>query len=389
MVYDISEGPYASDRARFESHACNEGKSAKELARDSLAKFKPTMNAKGTSATFSTASLLYYHFSRYFDATVKVPVAVWRSMDRRAHLEEVARRGLSISGNSHSSRMNHEAWSLLVAADENPDRYSPTDELFTSDRAQIYGVLVNSPGHRYNSEVNGTRKSGWGKGQNLDFQETAPFRALRSAAPLRAAITEGVAAARRDGQIRRDMGEVSDRQVAYWMREISEIVLFDYIFSQQDRVGNIDFTSHWHWAEDGKIRHKKADLHAKEAPPAEGAIRLKRTHLNDNDAGGRVPYANFAKSTEMLEKLRHFPAGTYRKLMALDRDLALKGELHAYVAGSFGLTERQIGQIVSNTAKAAEILRRSCAEGKLRFDLEPEEFFLNGDVVAAEIPCEG
>ena len=47
MVYDISDGPYAGDRASFERNACKEGKSAKDLAEDDLAKFKVTMNQRG------------------------------------------------------------------------------------------------------------------------------------------------------------------------------------------------------------------------------------------------------------------------------------------------------------------------------------------------------
>ena len=52
-----------------------------------------------------------------------------------------------------------------------------------------------------------------------------------------------------------------------------------------------------------------------------GAMLLRRTNLNDNDAGGRVAYANFAKTTQMLEKLRHFDGKVYERLVALDRDL--------------------------------------------------------------------
>ena len=36
-------------------------------------------------------------------------------------------------------------------------------------------------------------------------------------------------------------------------------------------------------------------------------------------------YANFAKSTQMLEKLRHFDGGVYRRLIALDADLQVAG----------------------------------------------------------------
>jgi hypothetical protein len=390
-VYDISEGPYANDRRGFERNACAEGKSAKDLAADDLAKFKPTVNARGTSGTFSTSSLLYYHVSRYFGAEVGVPVAVWRSMDRATHLSEVARPGLALSGHSHSSGMNHAGWRVLVDADENPDSYSPTSDLFTADRASLYGVFLKSPGSRYGSEVNGTRKSGWGKGQNLDFQETAPFLALRSPKPLAGAIAEGVAQAVRDPQIRRDMGaDVDPRQVAYWMRDIANIVLLDYIFSQQDRIGNIDYRLYWMWVEDGAVKHKRAEHHHKSEPaPNPEAIRVKRTRLNDNDAGGRVQYANFAKTTQMLEKLRHFPATTYRKLMALHADLQSSGPLHAYLRDSFGLSDRELAQIVNNTALAAGILSERCARGDLAFDLEPDEFFLAGDVTPRVIDCAG
>ncbi|WP_132546788.1 hypothetical protein [Rhodovulum euryhalinum] len=63
-----------------------------------------------------------------------MPVAVWRSMDRQMHLTEVARPGVAISGHSHSSDMNREGWHVLVAADQDPATYTPTDELFTTDR---------------------------------------------------------------------------------------------------------------------------------------------------------------------------------------------------------------------------------------------------------------
>ena len=390
MIYDISGGNYANDRASFERNACAEGKSAKGLAKDSLAKFKVTMNAEGTSGTYSASPLLYYHFSRYFDMAVLVPVTVWRSMDVAAHSSEVARPGLAISGHSRSARMNHAGWKHLVDAEANPASYSPTDDLFTADRTQIYGVLTSSPGHRYGSEINGTRVSGWGKGQSLDFQQTPAFLALREDAPLIEAIETGLSKGRRDGQINRDLGpDVSREQMAYWMREISEIVLLDFIFSQQDRVGNIDFTPYYYWIEDGDLKRKKAKHHEPgdgEVPA--GAMRLRRTNLNDNDAGGRVAYANFAKTTQMLEKLRHFDGKVYERLVALDRDLQSQGPVYEWLSTSLGLKSSEVTQVVKNTALAAGILQKSCKAGGLRFDLNPREFFLTGDAVPDEVDCD-
>ncbi len=388
MVYDVSEGPYAGDRAAFERNACKEGKSAKDLAADDLAKFKVTMNQKGTSGTFSASSLLYYHYSRYFRMDVKVPVAVWRSMDKAMHALEVAKPGLAISG-THA-RMNHEGWRWLVESEANPSRYSPTDDLFTADRQSIYGVMVLSPGHRYGSEINGTRVSGWGKGQNLDFQETPAFLALRTKAPLGEAMARGLSEGRKDRTINKDLGpDVSNEQMVFWMRELSEIVLLDFIFSQQDRVGNIDFTPYYYWAEGGDLKDKRAKHHeAGDGTVPEGAQLIRRTNLNDNDAGGRVQYANFAKSTQMLEKLRHFDAGVYKRLVALDADLQAQGPIYQWTATSLGLSDGEISQVVKNTRLATGILQESCRRGDLIFDLNPKRFFLTGDTTPDAVDCD-
>lgn len=389
IVHDISEGPYAGDRKSFETRACPEGKDAKGLGGGELAKFKPTMNARGTSGTFSASPLLYYHLSRFLGADIGVPPAVWRSMDREMHLTEVARPGVAISGHSHSSDMNRTGWQVLVAADQKPDSYSPTDDLFTADRTALYGVMLRSKGNRYNSELNGTRASGWGEGQNYDFQGTAPFLALRSQKPLAEAVDEGVAEALKDPQIRRDMGETPDpRQIVSWMTDLTSIVLLDFILSQQDRIGNIDYVEHWYWVENGALKSRKAVAHGDETLPLpEGAVKLKRTHLNDNDAGARVEYANFAKSTGMLDDLHHFPAGTWRQLMALEADLKAEGPLHAYLKSSFGLSDRQFAQLVKNTLLAAATLRMQCQAGAIQFDLDPETFLLTGTATTETIDC--
>ncbi len=389
IVHDISDGPYAGDRAAFETRACPEGKDAKGLGAGELAKFKPTMNAKGTSGTFSASPLLYYHLSRFLGAEIGVPPAVWRSMDRGMHLSEVARPGVAISGHSHSSDMNRSGWQVLVAADDKPEGYTPTDDLFTADRSALYGVMLRSTGSRYNSEFNGTRASGWGEGQNYDFQATAPFLALRSQKPLAEAVAEGMAEALKDPQIKRDMGDDTDpRQIVFWMADLTQIVLLDFILSQQDRVGNIDYVEHWYWVENGALKSRKAVAHGDETEPLPaGAVRIKRTHLNDNDAGGRVEYANFAKSTGMLDDIHHFPAATWRQLMALEADLKAEGPLYAYLKTSFGLSDRQFAQLVKNTLLAAATLRMQCQAGVIQFDLDPEAFLMTGTATPETVDC--
>jgi hypothetical protein len=115
---------------------------------------------------------------------------------------------------------------------------------------------------------------------------------------------------------------------------------------------------------------------------------LKRTELADNDAGVRTTYINYTKRTGMLERIRHYSAGTYRRLMALDADLAARGLLHEHIRTTFGLSDAEFAQIVANARSAAGILRESCRAGRLRFDLEPEALLRDGNVAEAKVDCD-
>jgi hypothetical protein len=390
LVYDISRGPFAEKPEAFEREQCATSSPQKRGALGEPLSFKMTMNARQTSATFSTASLLYYHFSRYLDAAAHVPVSVYRSMDRTAHAARVTEPGVSLSKGRRGGAMNHAGWTVMQRALREPSSYPAPDELFTPDRTQVYGVLLHPEGDRYSAEFNGTRESGWGVGQNEDFQRTAPFLALRSESPLRDAIDEGLEKAAQNRKLRQAMQHgVSPEQMVFWMQELTEITLLDFIFSQQDRIGNIDYLSYWYWVDDGEVRRMPA---SGRAVPSEIApfhpIKLRRTQLNDNDAGGRVPYANFTKKTGMLEKIRHYNAETYRRLIALDRDLAAEGPIFRYLRDTFPLSERQRRQIVTNTSLAADILKRSCLAGRLRFDLDPEGFLVTGKGDEVSLDCD-
>jgi len=390
LVYDISRGEFAGKPQDFESRQCASSSPVKRGALGEPVSYKMTMNGKGTSGTFSTASLLYYHFSRFLDAEVHVPVSVYRSIDRQAHQQRVIRRGQEVSAHRKGGAMNHSGWEIMQAAAQNPASYHPVGELLTSDRKQFYGVLLHPHGDRYNAEVNGNRASGWGKGQNRDFQETAPFLALRSEEPLQQAIETGLHEAAQDTTLRKAMRHgVAGEQMVYWMQELTEITLLDYIFSQQDRIGNIDYLNYWYWVDEGRIRRRPASGGKVPGDLADNhPVRLRRTQLNDNDAGGRLAYANYTKQTRMLEKIRHYNPDTYRRVMRLAADFEARGELYDYVQSTFGLSDRQFKQILDNTRLAAGILRDTCHAGKLRFDLDAPAYLVAGKSVEHKVDCD-
>jgi len=387
IIYDLSPGSYAGRVKQFEQNVCKQSKGAKNMPVNKLAKFKSTMNASETSGTFSTSSLLYYHFSRYFNTVVNVPVSVWRSIDRKNHLQRVTKSGVHLSG---KSRMLHAGWLKMESAEEDPTTYHPENELFTADGRAIHGILLNSPGHRYNTSVNGTRASGWGVGQNNDFQKTAPYLALRLEKPLAEAVKHGLHSARNNAKMNHDLGkDVSAPQMVFWMTELTEITLLDFIFNQQDRIGNIDYLVYWYWLENGQVHRVKArDKNIPADLSNKNPLLLKRSQLNDNDAGGRVGYINFTRKTEMLKKLRHYRAAVYKQLLRLNHDFAAQGELYQYLRDTFALSEKQLHRIIKNTAEATAILQKTCRAGKLRFDLDPYEFLRTGTTVEQQINCE-
>jgi hypothetical protein len=387
LVFPLADGAYTGNAERLEREACGGGVNQRGAGGEPIS-YKMSVNTRATSATFANSSLIYYHFARYFHATAHVPVAVFRSVDRKEHSRRVSARGAALSAGSIALKMNHAGWLALQSAESDPSTYQPEAELFTPD-GLLYGVMLHPLGKRYGEEVNGTRQSGWGDGQNRDFQETAPFLALRSALPLASAVEEGRRGASRNPKMAKALGAgATPQQMVFWMSDLIDITLLDFVLGQQDRIGNIDYRTFWYWVQDGRIHSRPS---ADRTPPADiagfGPALLRRTELGDNDAGVRVTYQNFAKRTGMLEKLRHYRADAYRQLMRLHHDFASRGPLHEYVRTTFGLSDREFARVVENTAAAAAILRESCKAGRLRFDVEPEEFLLKGTVAPKDVDC--
>lgn len=390
MIYSVGTSGLTS--AQYEAARCGS-----KDGHERVAKFKQTMNAKGTSGTYSISSTLYYHFSRYFNATVIVPAAVLRTIDKDVHYSRVSSKANSVGA------MNRAGWAVMKAAEKNPAAYAPTSDLFTADRKQIYGTIVGDSGERYGAEFNGTRASGWGDGQNNDFQKTPGFMALRSEKPLAEAVVDGLRLASADPLVRQALGSsaVPNEQMYFWMQELTEIVILDYMFNQQDRVGNIDYVWRWYYFDaDGVLKSEKEKVGkdlprnrmASIQPPAAIApfkpLLLQRTSISDNDAGGRVQYTNFTKRTQMLEKIRHISANTYRKLINLSADFKSQGPLYRHTQSKFGITPREFTSLVNNTLAAAQILNSTCKAGKLRFDLDSENFFKADAVKVETLNCD-
>jgi hypothetical protein len=161
------------------------------------------------------------------------------------------------------------------------------------------------------------------------------------------------------------------------MQDVLEITLLDYVLGQQDRIGNIDYLWRWYWIEDGKLESKKA--HGKTVPEdlaAFGPVRLRQSAINDNDAGVRRGYADFAERTHMLEELRHYSPRLYRRLGLLAADLAAQGPVYRWLTENAGLSRKEADTITARAVRAFDLLKTDCERGALKLDLEPAHALL-------------
>ena len=402
IVYDISKSKYNEDPAKFEAEYCPKQRASKGKVDgvEKIASYKQSINSQfkqSTSATFAQASPLYYEYSRYFNTTVDVPVAVIRTMDAQEHFSRVASKGRAIA----QGKMIANGWTVVTSAEKNPAGYIPENEFFYGEPKDglLYGTMLKGPGARYGAEFNGNIVGKGYSEQYVFLQKTPAFLALTNPKPFPDAMTAAIGASKADPVVAKALGSaVSNEQMMFWMQEMSEIVLLDYIFGQQDRPGNIDYL--WVWcsvSDKGEVASTRVDSEVgrsamgsiakpDEMKTSAKAFLIQKTQINDNDAGGRK-YANFTKRFGLLEKLRHMNAVTYRQLVRLAKDYQAKGPLYSYLNNTFYMPQEYTNIIVQNTIQAAQIVESTCKAGNMRFDLDAEAYLATGKVEEAKVDC--
>lgn len=373
ILYEIAEG---ADPLEFERQHCAEGHHVKDLAIDKPAVFKMSVNGHDTSGTYAPSSWVYYHFSRYFRTNTHVPVAVYRSLDKNVHHERVVKPALAMTANKRHMKMLAAGWAFVEQVQTGGGSGVANAEMLTDEGRQVYGVLIENKGDRYGPEFNGTRESGWGNGQNYDFQQTAPFLALRTQGDLAEVAASSIREARKNPKMAKALAaDTPVEQVVFWMQDVIEITLMDYLFGQQDRIGNIDWRWYWYWIEEGKLKSR----HAKGADvpddlAAYEPLRIRQSASNDNDAGVRRGYANFTKRTHMLENLNHYSPDLYQRLGRLAADFKAEGPAYEWLTASAGLSERTAADVVTRTLEAFDLLQGQCRSGAMSLDLDLTAF---------------
>lgn len=338
---DIHELGSAS-KSNYESTTCrNEDKPTSKLA-----KYKQSV-----SCSYTGSILGYYHLSRILDAG-DVPPGVIRTMDVTAH-KAYAERGVSFST---PGEINHTLWKEQVARDSNPT--ASKENYFTSDGKQLYGALVHNPRDE-------ERYAGINFGTKSRFMQTPEFQRVVNPGALGTFVKRDFASA---------------APVIQQMKDLSDLVLMDFLMAQQDRFGNIHGRAFYaHLDEKGEVDFVEVeDVQKGKVPKPANAVAVTKLMLKDNDCGNRPGNDREITLTD-LGNLRHMSVKTYKRLRWIAaqwksdpkvktffRDEALLGEPDLFDLRGLSTLENRLAQ-------ASATLTANCKSGKLLLDLSIED----------------
>jgi peptidoglycan hydrolase-like protein with peptidoglycan-binding domain len=282
--------------------------------------------------TYSPAILGYYHLSRFLDAGHVEP-AIVRTMDVDAH-KPLADLGKAKAVGSN----NRNQWTELRALD---DAHS-NPKVYTQDGKQLYGALQVNP----SGEQSYPRLS--------DLAGAGAF----AASPEFAKVTNPNALKLNYKDASGKLNQTAVQQIVQ-VRDLSDMVLMDFIMSQADRFsGNMHSEKIYLWIENGVLKSK-----SKKSDPAKAAEQLKqipsdaalvdRMIMKDNDAG--LISGNSVRTHHLLEKISHMDSKTYNRLLDLQKELQ-KPEVAEWYQTEILFTPADFKTMKDNVDQAVEIL---------------------------------
>jgi hypothetical protein len=294
-----------------------------------IAKYKQSIP---THFTYGPSILGYYHLSRFLDAGHVEP-AIVRTMDVSAH------KPLADIGKANATGSNNRTqWTELRALDD--AHSNPT--VYTKDGQQLYGALqVNPSGEQSYPHLSDLAGAG-------AFAASSEFDKVTNPNPLKLNYKDASG----------NLNQAAVQQIVQ-VRDLSDMVLMDFIMSQADRFsGNMHSEKVYMWVENSvaKSQSKKSDPakaaeQLKQIPP--GAVLVNRMIMKDNDAG--LISGNSAKTNHLLEKVSHIDSKTYDRLLDLQRELQ-KPEVAQWYQTELLFTASDFNTVRNNVDQAVAIL---------------------------------
>jgi hypothetical protein len=309
-----------------------------------LAKFKQTDNVFTTTST--AAILGYYHVSRVLGDICHIEPTLLRTMDIEQHKKVVKLASeLGIHGTVGKS------WNLFNKYYANPGGSSVAEAIFTNDFLQIYGALIEkTKGDELFAE--------WLQaGSNLS--STRAFRNMADSRPVKSIIGSSTF-------------NQSVVQSLVGMRDMSELILLDYLLGQSDRLtgGNIsDYNTIYYL--DGN--HVKSSRKQEDVPPDSNKVTVKELTIVDTDAG--LLNQNVFEQKGYLNQICHMHPDTYERLIDFAKRWKTDPSVKMFFHQECVFTASQGARFEKYLMNAANAMEARHTNGKLLLDLSLDDYF--------------
>lgn len=315
-----------------------------------LAKFKQSI-----TCSYTPSIVGYYHLSRLLGGAGDVKPVVVRTMGLPQHKQVVA-SALDILKRQGDGEYPKISWLTFQKAEANPAASSKKDALYTQDLLQIYGGLQdNARGESKYSEIN---KRGAAPNPAGPFTRTAQWAYVASPKPM----------SQLAGRTLKDSA-----QTVQVVRDITEMLVMDYLMSQQDRFGNIHEIDYYYSlkanGEVDKVKKSKVDDHEKPMPA--GAVLVKKMILKDNDCGGSTK-DNVTLKAGLVDQIRHLSPKLYANIQWLAQNFGQGQEIPKFMVSEALFAQADVNMLRANLGTLAPKLKSLCTSGKLMLDADLE-----------------
>ncbi len=190
-----------------------------------------------------------------------------------------------------SERLNYLSFKSHQEVTEEVDNYK---NVFTTDYKQIFGALKKNvkKEERYKEFYIARAKSTYKK------LKKQPFVRILS---------------------RRKFKEKHSIPKLFQLKDYSDMLVLDYLLSQEDRFANIHYKTYYYSLKGKKIKKKlikKKNKLTKNDIKENNILVVKRLVLKDNDCG--VKRINRTRNSKIFKRISHMSFKTYRKLLYLN-----------------------------------------------------------------------
>jgi hypothetical protein len=188
--------------------------------------------------------------------------------------------------------------------------------------------------------------------------------------------------------LRQNINAKTSVAMLYQLKDYSDMLVIDYILSQEDRFGNMAYKDYYYFINDAgeiqrsRIRDSESELSTEQSDP--NLYKVRRLVLKDNDCG--VNRLNRTKQSKIMSKIRHMSLNTYQSLLKLEANIETENLEH-FFKNELLFSTKDWENFEHAIQNLKSILQKNCRSGRLSLDLNPQRKILSLETIDSKSYC--